>query len=296
MTRKTSATLIDNAIILMHEGITLREIAKRVGVGIRTIAGFIRARGVIIPPSAGKYPKQLPDNQIIADYESGISELELSKKYGIARTGIRPRLIKAGVHIRNGSEANLVSASRTTFENRQQRCKAANDALRGRKQPKHGRVKSSIGRELSCNPTFFGTGENEFAELLTERGIKFTRQKSVDRYSLDFAIRHVAVELKFRNPGCRMRGDELRNRLEKLLECGYCTLYVCFNSIEDLRGNADYIIAHINRLNRKPPARRKYWVIRSRFEKFTRCRDKHGQFACIPTTPELFASIREFDC
>jgi very-short-patch-repair endonuclease len=179
-----------------------------------------------------------------------------------------------------------------TLEQRKERAKAANNALRGGKQPIAGRIKRAIGLESTGYEQMIGFGEKEFSNLLTERGIKFVWQKAVHIYSLDFAIGNVAVELKAGNSG--YWPDVLRNRVKNLSELGWRILYVCFDSTESLLGNFEYIISNVDRLNREPAAPGKYWVIRSRIDRFTRFRNDQGQFSAIPSAPKLFASCREF--
>lgn len=298
MTAKTNPILIDDAInYIFVDGMTLKDAAIKIGVNPYLVSKLIRARGLVIPYPirAGHEIKQLPDDLIISQYQSGISELELSKRFNIDRGTIRRRLIKNGVKIRNQSEANIVSMSTMTFEQRQNRTKSANNALRGSKQSIEGRIKRSIGIENTCGyENMIGIGEKEFAELLTERGINFTRQKSVNIYSIDFAIGNVAVELKSGSIGGH-RKDKFSGRIKNLRESGYISLYICAKSIDALVLNIDYIISNINRLNINPSSIGEYWVIRCRIDNFARRRNELGQFACIPSAPKLFTSCRKFN-
>ena len=49
----------------------------------------------------------LPVDQIISEYESGMSTILLGKKYGVGKTTIKKRLVKAGVQIRATSKKVL---------------------------------------------------------------------------------------------------------------------------------------------------------------------------------------------
>lgn len=296
MPKKIDPLFIDHAISLINGGKTLTAAALDVGINRNAVSKKIRARGISIPDNRGtpKNAKQLPDDCIIADYESGISELELSKKYGVSRNAIRYRLLKSGIQIRNQSQANIVSMGRMTIEQRKNRAKSANNALRGAKQPIEGKVKRAINIESAPYENMIGIGEEEFYELLTEHGISFTWQKAIEIYSLDFAIGNVAVEL--RSGGASNGRDGVtRGRIKYLRERGIISLYVSFQTVADLIGNFDYIISNVNKLNRNPSPIGKYWVIRSRFDKFSRIRNDLGQFACVPTPPKLFASCREIN-
>lgn len=296
MPAKFPAALVDNAIKLIACGQTVKSAAATLNVGRDALSKAIRARGVEIPRPVrtGKYSKELPDELIIAEYEAGISELELSKCYNATRSSIRARLVNSGVKIRGQSQANIVSMAQMTFEQRQQRAKSANNALRGAKQSRDGRIKRSVGLESSTYEQMVGFGEKEFTEYLTQRAINFTWQKSVNIYSIDFVIGHVAVEFK---SGAATLGsrDVARNRIKDIFEAGYTTLYISFRTVDDLVANFDYIITNINVLNRNPPSAGKYWVIRSRIDNFTRCRNELGQFTCVPSPPKLFTSCREFN-
>ena len=293
MTRKTDDVLVDHAIDFILDGHSIKDAWRELHISYGVIKNRLRVRGLVLENMNGQR-KKLPDHLIVADYQSGMSEVKVAEKYGVTRPAVRNRLKEAGVHIRNVSETNLLAAARDTSENRQQRCKAANEALRGGHQPRAGRLKLSINKEITGGSRHLnGPGEDEFAELLGLRKIKFTRQKSVEVYNIDIAIRRVALELRTANHIPRTKVS--LKRIEDLSKRGYRVLHVCFDAVEDLLWNADYIISWANRLNRKPTSGRKYWVIRSRFEKFSRDRDKRNQFTAVAIAPKLFAACYEFE-
>jgi hypothetical protein len=295
MPRKVPDSKIDHAIKMILSGSTLKDAGIVVNVNPDCLSKHIRSRGISIPaPSTRKQEQiKLPNAIIISEYESGFSELELSSKYGVSRNVIRKRLSDAGIYIRNQSEANIISASRTGFDKRQDRCKAANAAVRGKKRPIISRQKRAITVESGNGKVSVGKGEYAFKDLIIERGIDFIWQKAADIYSIDFAIGNVAVELKgtpsfFGNPEYGLR------RIEKLSEIGYRCVFILLDSDADIIANIDNIIGGVDFVSRHPSPLGKYWVIRSRIDSFTRTRNEKGQFSCIESAPQPFYSIREF--
>ena len=234
MVAKIKESVIDDAIKLIFEqGFTLTDAGIKLNVTKEIISKRIRARGLIIPKPKAKPLKQLPDQEIVTLYESGMSELALSNKFNVSRGAIRNRLRNSGTHIRGQSEACFVSQGQMTFEQRQNRTRAANNALRGAKQCIQGRRKRAINLESAGYENMIGIGEKEFKDLLEDRSIDFTWQKSCDIYSIDFAIGNVAVELKH-GSATNATSDIKRGRIKYLRECGYTTIYIAFKGIDSL--------------------------------------------------------------
>ena len=298
MPRKIADALIDHAVkLIFTDGMMLKDVAVQVGVSKDALSKHIRRRGLDIPKTGRQPPNyrhDLSNDLLISLYESGISEFELSKRFNISRGAIRNRLLNGGVHIRGQSEANIVSMRKMTSEQRKQRAKAANIALRGRKQNVDGRRKRANGILFQPYENMTGIGEKEFKDLLEQSGVDFVWQKPFDVYNIDFAIGNVAVELKC-GSATNATSDKKRGRIKQLRESGIISLYIVFKTIEDLTANFDYIISNVNILNSNPSPIGKYWVIRSRFDNFTRLRNEFGQFAAIKSTPKLFHSIKMLD-
>lgn len=283
---------IDHALELLKAGHSIAEISLAAGICKQTLRKLIRARGLALPTS--QHVKQLPDQEIVRAYLDGASELELSKRYKVARGSIRKRLIKHGVEPRDQSTSGFVSASRMTVEQRQQRARAANDVVRRDGHSLESLRKRAISAERSRIDHRIGVGEQQFCELLAQRGIEAIWQKAVDIYNIDVACGSVAVELRNGARGSHGR-DVRRGRTEKIVEAGYAVLYIHFDELSDLLGNFEYLVAEIERARSDPPAGRQYRVVRCRTERFARLRGDDGKFAAVATPPQPLATCREFD-
>lgn len=296
MAGKTPDALLDDAARMVRNGASYAEAARHIGLHPDNLSKHLRARGIPPPPhrGGGYQAHKLPDQQIVSRYKRGESELSLAADFGVSRNVIRRRLELAGVEIRGQSAANIVSMRRMTAKQRKARAQAANNALRGAKQPVEGRRLRATHAETSFNDRHVGFGEEALANRLRSLGAEVIRQKACDVYSLDLFVNNVAVELKSGKAG-GITADIKRGKVENVRNAGIQVIYVIFDSERDLLANAEYILAKINEVNRNPPAPREYWVIRSRFENFTRFRNEYGQWACVPSAPQLFASCRKFD-
>lgn len=292
MRARIKDSVIDNAMeLILKDGLTVRDASIVVGVNAALLSQRIRAKGIAIPKPKAKPLKQLPDQEIITLYESGMSELALANKFNVSRGAIRNRLRNSGTHIRGQSEANIVSMANMTFKERQNRTRSANNALRGAKQSVEGRKKRAVNLESAGYENMIGIGEKEFKDMLENNPIDFTWQKSCDIYSIDFAVGNVAVELKKSSVATSVSRDVKRGRVKHLRESGYITIYVVFCSIESLIQSFDYIISVINQASRNPPSLSEYWVVRCNFKRCTRIRNNLGQFASIPSAPKLLNTL-----
>lgn len=291
MIARIKDSVIDDAINLIFEnGLSLSEACRQLTVTKEVVAKRIRARGLIIPKFKAKPIKQLPDSEIISLYKGGMSELAISNKFNVSRNVIRLRLINGGVHIRGQSEANIASAANMTFEQRQDRARAANNALRGTKQCVKGRRKRATNLESIGYENMTGMGEEDLKNMLESRSINFTWQKACDIYSIDFAIGNVAVELKC-GPANNVTSDVKRGRIKHLRERGFFTIYVVFKCIESMIQSFDYIISLVDRANSNPPPVGEYWVVRCRLDNFTRVKGEGGKFSSVSSSPKLFNSL-----
>ena len=298
MVRKFTYDFIVDSLKCFNDTTGLIEVAKILKVNPDNLSKAIRTYGFIVPKikRPGHQRKDLPTDQIIIAYELGLSELELSKQFNVSRTPIRTILIESGCNIRNQSQANIVSMGRMTFEQRQDRAKAANKALTGTKRTHQELVKRSITKAINFHPQWVGAGEDEFAKALTELGIIFTRQTSCDVYNIDFTIGNVAVEFKSGIAGSSNVYSEQRDgRIKKLSDSGYIVCYIAFDNVTALLSSLDYIISNLNILTCNPTSVSKYWMIRCRFNSFTIFRNELGQYASKSVPIKLIQTIKGFD-
>lgn len=294
--KKFTADLLDKAHAMLDGSTTLVSVAKRLGVNADSLSKALRSNGMefTTPPPKGGQTKDLPSDLIVSMYLSGMSELEVSKHFGVTRGPIRRRLLQAGVEIRGKSEASTISASRATEKQRKERTKAANDALRGYTYSRQELINKSIAREGSPFGTE-GKGEKELFDALCQIGMKPVRQKSVDIYNVDIFVRGVAVELK---SGSANYGptytEKMNGRIKKIAE-HYPVMYICFTTVDAMMAILDEIVANINILSSQPPASGKYRMIGCRFQDYAIVRNERQQFARVDAPIKLHATIADID-
>jgi hypothetical protein len=125
-------------------------------------------------------------------YESGESELALSKRFGIARSGIRSRLIAAGIKPRSQGEAEKLKWSRMSAEERATQVSAAHKARRGRKDSLAKRCQTAQTNEK--RQLHVTKEERKLAAMLKDRGITTVLQKAIGPYNCDLGAPPVAIE------------------------------------------------------------------------------------------------------
>src|SRR5580698_6324662 len=85
--------------------VSITSLSIQIGINRKTLAQKFKLLGVHIRQPGESMPTI---QQAVHDYKNGMSELAVSKKYGITRGPIRKWLIRCKIHIRNGSEANII--------------------------------------------------------------------------------------------------------------------------------------------------------------------------------------------
>lgn len=289
MPRVFTINLINNAKELITNGMTLKEAAANLSVNPDILSKYLRSGGFEIPKfrAQKRNRNNLPDEEIISMYTSGISEKDIAIHFGVSRSCIKKRLCDKGIERRGLSEAGDLRYVGTTLEYRQAITKAANNALRGRSQSRESRIKRAITIVKTKSITH-GLGEREFADILSARGIEHTTQKAIDIYSIDIMVGSVAVE--FSSGDGYTSSEKFLNKLKYLAEAGIMLIVVITDGAADTIANADYIISRIDVANSNPTALGEYWVIRSRLDNFTRYRNELGQFAAVRSAPKSFTS------
>ena len=294
MGTKFTAEYLGHAKTLFDGIRTIREVAEKIGCNPDSLSKHLRATGFTIPKGkpVNAKRKKLPTKEIVSMYISGVSELEVAKHFGISRGAVRVRLVESGVKIRNQRESSLLSASRSTFEQRQNRAKAAQDARRGAKDTHNTLRLKAVSKSESFGITI-GPGEDEFAEMLNANGINFIRQKPVDIYNVDFMVGGVAVELKSgtSNLSCAW-GDKKSNRIKNINKRGHSVVYVCFRSIDAMIKSAKDIIALIDRVSGLPSGTCENWMIGCRLQDYTIIRNDMQQFTRVASSEKLVNTIR----
>jgi len=244
------------------------EIAKDHGVSISCIASILKRNG--IRPD-GRKPKTIPKRrlnipleEVTSLYLSGISENEIAKRFGVSRAAIRPRLLSAGVPIRDSAQANrLMMAGRSSEENFRN-TQAAHEAARGKPQPEEWAQKVALGRER--NKRHIGPQEVELAAILTSKGFTVTPQKAVGRYNIDIAISEFPIAVEVFGGMWHAYGPHarrFRKRFDYLLDCGWIPVIVWISKDFPLGlGAVKYICSLAERLRSGKSVPRQEQVIR----------------------------------
>ena len=288
---------VNHAISMFDGRRNLAAVARLLGTNADNLSKAIRAKGVTVPKgiTAAPHRKNLPNDDIVQKYALGMSELELSKEYGISRTPIRRVLLASGVEIRDQSQASFVSAARLTADFRQKRAHAAHAAIRGKKRSHDECIRRAITASsgIDCR---IGKGENEFAQLLDRAGITFDTQTRADIYNIDFVVGGIAVELKSGVSGAgSAAAEQAEGRIKKLVECGYRVIYVYLRDVDSMVAAFDQIVTEIDILRGLPSFDSQYRVVTCRLQDYAIVRNERHQFTRIPAAVQLHTTVRDFD-
>lgn len=293
MVNKVSDQEINQVISLVfNDGATFKDACLQVGRHQSVMSRIIRNMGYTIPKETGKNTrKNLPTQEIINMYNSGLSELFIAKKLNVSRCAIRQRLVENNVYIRTPSEASYISAKQFTPEQRKLRASAAHKAKRGKAEREESRIMRAKTLENNAYENMTGKGELEIKEIFEARKIKHTWQKAVGRYSLDFLIGNVALELR---SGTGYRGDthKKNGRIKFLKSLNLTTIYVLFDDVSNLIANVDYVIDEIHKENKSqlPDGYFKVLTIRSKDCELRTGND--GKFYSQKIEPTIVKSIK----
>lgn len=278
MAAPTDPRDLDDAISRYLAGQPEPEIISATGVSHSVLHRERSKRG--IPPR--RY-MVLDDAAIVAAYQSGESELSLSKRYGVGRPTIRLRLIRAGVTVRRPSEAAYAMNGALTAEERAARAMAAQGAVRGTKRSESELAGYARGRER--NGAFGSDGERLLAALLEERGFYPIPQKAIGRYNVDVAASDtIAVEVLGGNWHARKRIHATRTPY--ILNAGWHLIFIwnqqTFSPIT--AGAAEYVDTFAEEVRWHPTEPRQYRVIRGDGKLLSAGSADSKEFALVPPT------------
>lgn len=289
MACKIANSVIDYCINAINNGRTLTSLQKEVGVSADCLSRRIRERGVEIPR-----PKRTPDRTIVdhelikSMYESGKSELAISREFCCSRQVIKRSLAMQHVERRTASEANTLRYAETTEEYRRNLTKVAHDTVRGTTYTTAEKIARAMSREQTGNYSHFGPGEADIASLLDNLGIVYTRQKAIDIYNVDFAFASVAVELTCGTTKYRGHSAREAQRIKKLLECGYKVVAIEASDTTCLCACLDNLIPYLEQARCLPAISSQYWMIRCYSKDYAIVRNNRGQFSRIETPVNFF--------
>ena len=171
MSRKIPIDDLDHATCFLNSGKTLNESAKILGFHPDNLSKRLRSIGINTDRRAGR-----PANNrlninvppIIKSYLAGESELSISKRTGIDRIVIHQRLVESGIHIRTGSEANIIRFQRASEKERKAITRLAKSQWRKDVKKRTPEIMNKIA-QTRCKR--IGMGELELSNALQKSGL-----------------------------------------------------------------------------------------------------------------------------
>lgn len=276
-----------------ERGTSIKSVASILGAHPTNLRKALERIGYKIPkPNIIPYNLvTLPESEIVQKYQSGSSELSISKEYKRCRQVIRRILESNNVEIRDGSKANFVRMAKLSDDDKKLITKKANEATRGIPEPKSRKLKRAINTENGLCSYVNGIGEDEFEAMLIASNVAYKRQKADGVYSIDFVIEGVAVELKKDSSLSVADKDVKRGRTKALLDAGWPILYVVYFEVSSMLGCKDEILEAIKSMKYSPDS---YSAIHCKTERYERYFNEKGQFQAREKAPEFKTVFKEF--
>jgi len=270
MTRKCSPADLDHAVELYVSGMSAENAARIVHTTEVTLKSALKARGLWRDRAAMQAIKSakmsatamaksdLPIQEIAARYNAGESENELARAFGVSRSAIEARLLKAGVRRRDQAAANQLLAQRTPMSEHLRRIKIAQEASRGLHHSINHR--SKIAQTRQARVTHSSPAERLLAMWLTNRGVATVAQQAIGPYNVDLGAYPVAVEIF---GGTWHFTRDHAKRFRYLFDQGWHVIIVFVDGRRSIltEGAADYIVTFLKEATCNPTMPRQYRVI-----------------------------------
>lgn len=279
MARKTNRSIIDNAINLISSGVGIHDTSIRTGVSKSVLRRAVKNSGIKTPYTIEKERIDNLGKDMVAMYQNGESENTVAKHFSVSRNVVRRQLIRFGVKPRTQGEAETLKWSKMSEEQRKLQTIAAHKATKGTPKREISKIRLANTRERIKYDHLIGPGEIKFVEQLVDRGIDHVHQKAVKFYNVDIAIGNIAVELTNDRGRYTCFNPKEIERAKNLLECGFKTLAVQFDTEDTLIKCTDDIVATVNEMSRLKSGCSQYWVISCRSQDYTITKNKLGQFS-----------------
>jgi very-short-patch-repair endonuclease len=199
-------------------------------------------------------------------YNSGMSVKQLSKHFGIARSGIVTRLHSLGITQRNRSEAMFLRMAQSSSEERARLSDAAHAAVRGKRYTFEERCNRAISREIHGNVGKVSRIENRFIAEMEVLGYPCIPQKAIGPYNVDIALAEVPVVVEIFGGNWHAVGYHnrvYRERFDYIFNSGYQSVIIWVirdYPLED--GAIQYVISLADKISRGETVIGKEKVIR----------------------------------
>lgn len=250
-------------IKMFNAGATVASIADTFHVSKHLISDILHEAGISLPGRTIHFDSSTIST-IVSAYTSGASEYALSKQYGVSRSVIRRILQQSHIVIRGCSESQKLRFAHATKSEKLVITEAAHKAVRGKPQSHERLCKRAltVQRKFSGFSSFY---EQDVADELARRGIKFIPQFAIDKYNVDFSLwDNIALEIY--GGGWHSTGRaaaRFDQRSKEIFSHGYA-IVICWITMSTRfspSGIVDYLVSLNEVLRSDPSARCKHYVI-----------------------------------
>lgn len=269
MARKPLLTDVDDIIRRYQTGESADAIGKTLGVSGHTIKARLANRGIPIRDRATanilSRLRPIDNESLIARYAAGESELALSKAYNLARSGVRGRLLKAGMKIRSQSDFMIARMAKLPKSERIRLSQSARAAIKGRTQSMEEKIKRALTVERHAANRIMPK-EADMAAWLRGAGIEVIHQKAIGPYNIDVAVPETRIAVEIFGGTWHSSGRHAKRyspRIEYLLGKKWLPVIVWVTQSWRLEiAAAEYVIALHQRIRRGESCGRQEHVIR----------------------------------
>lgn len=256
MAAKLPNAKLDDAIERYTRGDPINEITEVCGISRTSLYREASRRNVTRPAI------EIDLAILRAAYESGASPNELARRFGISRFTVTDRLEKAGVQLRDASEANRLRWTRMTESERAQQVQAAHAATKDGPLTERSVLLRALTFEYQRAPSALEVG---LTDVLRGLGLTVHPQRAVGPYNIDIAIAPVAVEVFGGGwHGYGRHADRAPERFEYLADCGWAAYVVWSLRAAPLNPTriAEDIASYVEVCRSEPAGGRRYRVVR----------------------------------
>lgn len=284
MPSEPKPTNLDHAIQRYRAGDSVTTIAAELGVDRKLLAEQMREAGVTVTKTGRPVHKlrtQLPTDELLDLYRSGVSEKALGERYGVSRNVIRRRLEESNVEIRGRSAAMFVRMANTDASERARLVAAAHEARRGGTLSVGHHMAVARGKQRTLGVA--GAFELDLAAMLERLGWTTKHQFAVGNYNLDLAHAPFAVEVHVSTTH-PLKLPRLKRRTERLTDAGWSVFYVWVSRSRRVIDPvvAEQIVAWAKATQLLPSFPGYYRVVRGTGEHVTGGRGGDGQVTVEP--------------
>lgn len=279
---------VNDFIRRYQSGETLKQLMAAFHIGHTKAKSILVSHGVSIIPS-GVRRRALDNPQVqalIEMYVSGENMREIGHFFGISNVSVSDYLRRANVPARprhHGLQAGLDamdpdvlrakrSAARKrqwekmTPEQRRKQVCAAHKAWKGSHHTAKSKRKIALAKARRAESD--SVYEQQIAQWLLERGIKFRQQTAVGHYNVDFTINNVAIEFTSGWAYKDVIAKRWQERFKYILDSGWHLYIIWHNTSLKSRPSllpvvCDNLITWCEFIQSSPPIDRQYRVVGS---------------------------------